>query len=189
MLSNKFKWIVLGFFLCAPITNAEVLWKRSSMLKNDLAKALSLPPDKMCFEVGTYSCIDLVHNFALGGRDPFARAQYQSMDKPSQLTPPSFERTILLSCIERIKQDAASSPAEVFRFYPLNKPLNAVGDIEIGQQIQELYQRFYQRPATEAELKTALTLADRQRFGATGMDFFSQALCLAVGSQWAYLFF
>jgi hypothetical protein len=172
--------------MAAPL-QADVMWKRATVLRNDLAQALSLPPDQLCFELGTYSCTDLVHNFSLGGRDPFARAQYTSMEKPSQLTPAAFERTLLQSCIQRIKKDG-SDPA-VFRFYALNRSLSETSDELITQQIQELYRRFYQRAASPAELATALKLADRTRFGSVPMDQWSQALCLAVGSQWANLFF
>jgi hypothetical protein len=183
-MRNKILAIML--FLTAPL-QADVMWKRATVLRNDLAQALALPPDQLCSELGTYSCTDLVHNFALGGRDPFARAQYTSMEKPSQLTAPAFERTVLLSCIQRIKRDGADP--KVFRFYALNKTLNDTSDELIRQQIQDLYRRFFQRSASSAEVTTALKLADRNRFGAVPMDQWSQALCLAVGSQWANLFF
>lgn len=188
MLQNKSLTLFgLALWLMSSLLHADSIWKRSSMLKADLANALSLPADQLCFELGTYSCIDIAHNFALGGRDPFARAQYQSMEKPSQLTPTAFERTILNTCIERVKRDTAQPV--VFRYYPLDKTLNDTPDSKIQAQIEELYRRFYQRTPTAAEVSIALTLADRGRFGATGMANFSQALCLAIGSQWAYLFF
>jgi hypothetical protein len=183
-MRNKILAVML--FLAAPL-EADVMWKRATMLRNDLAQALSLPPEQLCFELGTHSCTDLVHNFSLGGRDPFARAQYTSMDKPSQLTATAFERTVLQSCIQRIKKDG--SDPKVFRFYALNKTLNDTSDELITQQVQDLYRRFFQRSASSAEVATTLKLADRQRFGAVPMDQWSQALCLAVGSQWANLFF
>ncbi len=180
------KILAVMLFLSAPL-NADVMWKRAAMLRNDLAQALALPPDRLCFELGQYSCTDLVHNFALGGRDPFARAQYTSMEKPSQLTATAFERTVLQSCIQRIKKDGVEP--QVFRFYALNKTLNDTSDELIKQQVQDLYRRFFQRSASSAEVTTALKLADRNRFGTVPMDQWSQALCLAVGSQWANLFF
>jgi hypothetical protein len=183
-MRNRFLFILLVF---ATQLQADVLWKRATVLRNDLARALELPPDQLCKELDTYSCTDMVHNFALGGRDPFERAQYTSMEKPSQLTATAFERTVLQSCIQRIKKDAGA--AMVFRFYALNRTLNETSDDLIQQQIQDLYRRFYQRPASSAEVTTALKLADRSRFGSTRMDQWSQALCLAVGSQWANLFF
>ncbi len=188
MLQNKcLKLFGLALWMMSSILHADSIWKRSTMLKADLANALSLPADQLCFELDTYSCLDTAHSFALGGRDPFGRAQYQSMEKPSQLTPTAFERTILKSCIERIKRDAIDPV--VFRFYPLDRTLNDIADEKIQAQFEDLYRRFYQRTPTAAEVGIALTLADRQRFGTTGMANFSQALCLAVGSQWAYLFF
>jgi len=183
-MRNKILLIML--FISSQL-HANVMWKRATTLKNDLAQALSLPGDQLCAELGTYSCTDMVHNFALGGRDPFARAQYTSMEKPSQLTATAFERTVLQSCIQRIKKDGRDP--QVFRFYALNKTLNSTSDELIEQQVQDLYQRFFQRPASSAEVTTALKLADRNRFGSTTMDQWSQALCLAVGSQWANLFF
>jgi hypothetical protein len=103
------------------------------------------------------------------------------------LTATAFERTILQSCIQRLKKD--SSEPKVFRFYALDKNLDETSDELIKQQIQDLYQRFFQRPASSAEVTTAMKLVDRNRFGSTSMDQWSQALCLAIGSQWAYLFF
>ncbi len=180
------KILAIMLFLSAPL-HADVMWKRATVLRNDLAQALALPPDRLCFELGQYSCTDLVHNFALGGRDPFARAQYTSMEKPSQLTATAFERTVLQSCIQRIKKDGTEP--QVFRFYAVNKTLNDTNDALIKQQVEDLYRRFFQRSASGAELTTALKLADRNRFGTVPMDQWSQALCLAVGSQWANLFF
>jgi hypothetical protein len=180
------KILIIMLFISSQL-HANVMWKRATILKNDLAQALSLPADQLCAELGTYSCTDTVHNFALGGRDPFARAQYTSMEKPSQLTATAFERTILQSCIQRLKKD--SSEPKVFRFYALDKNLDETSDELIKQQIQDLYQRFFQRPASSAEVTTAMKLVDRNRFGSTSMDQWSQALCLAIGSQWAYLFF
>lgn len=180
------KILLIMFFISTQL-QANVMWKRAAILKYDLAQALSLPAEQLCAELGTYSCIDTVHNFALGGRDPFARAQYTSMERPSQLTATAFERTMLQSCTQRIKMDG--SDPKVFRFYALNKTLGNTSDELIQEQIQELYQRFFQRPASSSEVTTALKLADRHRFGSKGMDQWSQALCLAIGSQWAYLFF
>lgn len=184
------KWmdtlLLLGC-LTATTARADILWKRATILRNDLARALELPAAELCFELGTYSCVDKVHNYALGGRDPFDRSQYHSMEKPTQLTTIAFERTVLTSCINRIKKD--SSEALVFRFYPLNKTLNETSDAAIQQQAQDLYRRFYQRPANAAEIEAIMVLADRTRFGQKPMDQWSQALCLAVGSQWANLFF
>ncbi|HYX39606.1 MAG TPA: hypothetical protein VE954_41440 [Oligoflexus sp.] len=178
--------LIIMLFLSSQL-HADPMWKRATMLRNDLAQALALPPNQLCLELGTYSCTDLVHNFSLGGRDPFDRAQYTSMEKPSQLTATAFERTVLQSCIQRIKKDG--SDPKVFRFYALNKTLNDTSDELIKLQIQDLYQRFFQRPAAGTEVTTALKLADRNRFGSTSMDQWSQALCLAVGSQWTNLFF
>lgn len=182
------KMLVIMLFMSTQV-QAAAMWKRATMLRNDLAQALSLPAEHLCFELGTYSCTDMVHNFALGGRDPFTRAQYTSMEKPSQLTATAFERTVLQSCIKRIKKDLSESKPQVFRFYPLNKTLNDTSNEHIQQQVQDLYQRFFQRPASDAETAVALRLADRSRFGSISMDQWSQALCLTVGSQWAHLFF
>lgn len=171
------------------IEATELIWKRAPILEQDLARALDLNVEDLCQELGRFSCLNQVHNYALGGHDPFERGQYRPMEQPSQLTTIAFERVIHLSCIKRLEKDIASSQPRVFRYFALNEPLMIIPDADVSAQITDLYQRFLLRDPSANERVIALTLADRQRFGTRPGRELAQALCLAIGSQLEFLLF
>lgn len=182
-------FFLLGFSLSIQAAAAELIWKRSQILERDLSRALELSADELCLELGQYSCLKDVHLYALGDHDPFARVQYRSLPEPSQLSAIAFERVVLNACINRIARDGEGAAPTVFRFYPLQQKLSQLNRPAIAQQIRDLYQRFLVRdplPAEEAEL---LGLANDPALGDEKASMFSQALCLAVGSQLEFLFF
>ncbi len=168
----------------------EWIWKRSRILEADLARALQLEKGELCRELDRYSCLQMVHQYALGGNDPFAKTQYTAMEKSSQLGTIAAERVVSQACLQRIQKDALDpNLARVFNAFPLDRTIGELNEAEVSQQIRTLYRRFLVREPDALELKDSLQLMNAERFAALPSRDLAHALCVAVGTQLEFLFY
>ncbi len=184
--------LLLGFFmlLMSPgLEASEWIWKRSRILEADLARALALPREDLCHELGLYSCFTGVHLFALGGNDAVGRSQYTPLEQPTQLSAIAVERVVSQACLQRIALDAETSAPVVFTSLKLQQTIAEQSETAVRAQIRSLSQRFLQRDPRAEEEQLLLHLADPQRFGALPARDLAHGLCLAFGSQLEFLFF
>lgn len=132
---------------------ANVRFKGTERMRIELARALGLPRQDSCKELGEFDCYD-VHNVVLGGTDPFGVALYKPVEHTSATTPLAVERIVLTACTERAGRDFAD-PSNALVFAGLTVDEN--GELvdpdapATAAAIDRLYQRALQRNAKESE--------------------------------------
>jgi hypothetical protein len=176
----------------ASSTKNELLWKRARALQNSLAQALSIPAEDVCNELDRFSCIDGVHQVALGGNDPFEQGQYEPLRAPSTTTALTFDRVVLSACSAAVELDAARPAPVVFRGHALtDDPLTDLDDAAIGADLlgTTLVQRVHGREPLAAELSVLRELlVDDDGVPVSGRTF-AKLACFAVASTTENLFY
>jgi hypothetical protein len=171
-------------------TRPELQWKRHVALENDLSAALDLPPEELCRELGTDSCIRSAHISALGGNDPFASGMLEPSAEPMATSPNAYERVVLSACANRSQAELkGSKPALVFAGVDLKGAAPAPGDPAARELVVRLYRRFLARDPDPAEIELVASLAaDAAGRPQSGLGF-AQAACFAVGTNTEFIFF
>lgn len=132
-----------------------VIRRRANLLRNTLAKALVLPSQGMCLELGKYPCIDVIHKVDLGTMDAYGNSQYQLPESPSVATPGSFERVILSACTMRANLDFINpSQGVIFKDIKFTIDGRLVDTGAVRESIVTLYHRALTREPTTYEVET-----------------------------------
>jgi hypothetical protein len=173
----------------APSTRADLVWRRGKALQQGLADALLLPTDGVCVELDRYSCVDRVHQVALGGNDPFGLALYEPLAQPGATTTIGFDRTVLAACDTAVEADKARAAVAVFLGVDLSAASldkNNVKTLDDAKfMVTTLYQRLLARDPLTSEVDTVLTLLDEP---ISGTDF-AKLACFSIASTTETLFY
>lgn len=145
-------------------TKATAVWKRVSVLRADLSRALELGNAELCQELDALDCFSEVHLAALGGNEPFKQAQYTVIPEPSAISAVAVERVVLAACSNRVDADRAlNANARVFTHYSLAGAADATDANFLSQfddQNTELYRRILARDPSAEELTIMRKLLD-----------------------------
>jgi hypothetical protein len=166
-----------------------VQWKRAAAIEADLMRALELPADGLCKELGDKSCIRDVHLVPLGGNEPYTAGLMRPSAEPLATTPAVVDRVLLSACSKRAQLDAEDKP-KVFTALAFDKPLPAADDAAVQSTVRTLYRRLLARDPQPAELERVASLAEAEE-GAdkpTARDFAALA-CFSIGSTTEFLFY
>lgn len=174
----------------AASTRLNLQWKRFAAFEADLSRALGLPKEQLCVELGRESCVRGVHLAPLGGHDPFATGLLEPSAEPLATTPTVVERIVVSACAARLALDrkapAADSPFGAIDLAQPAPPPTASASREL---VSGLYRRLLGRDAEGSELELVAQLAsDEQGRAVTGQDFALSA-CIAVATSSEFLFF
>lgn len=163
------------------LVNKNLMWKRYRSLEQTLMSGLSLTKNQLCNENGKLACVDKVHLFALGGNEPFNKAQYERLAAPSVTTGVAIERLVLAACSERVKRDKAGSPVVFTKL----KPNGSTPDSQaVKEQAKVLYQRLLLRDPTAEELSVIAAFAAKGGSSET----VAKSMCFAIASHAEFLF-
>lgn len=131
----------------------NVKFKTGAKLRQELARALSLPQDELCKELGAFDCF-AIHNIALGGTDPLGAGLYEPLSATTASTPIAVERVTLAACQQRMDIDLASpESAVILRDVPIAD--GRISDLEsdgVTHFVDALYQRGLSRRAKPHEI-------------------------------------
>lgn len=163
------------------LVDKNLMWKRYRSLEQTLMSGLSLTKNQLCNEAGNLACVDKVHLFALGGNEPFNKAQYERLAAPSVTTGVAIERLVLAACSERLRRDKSGTPV-VFTKLPLSTAAPAGNAVR--EQATVLYQRLLLRDPTAEELSVVAAFAAK---GGTS-ETVAKSLCFAIASHAEFLF-
>ena len=137
-----------------PISaKATVKLKTGERLVNDLAQALSLAPNELCNELGSYDCAD-VHAIALGGVDAYGAGVFEPLKASAVTTPIAVDRLVLSACQTRAYRDLVSETSQAVLFGDLTitgGKLDPQSD-EVAAVITELFRRGHLREPKPAEI-------------------------------------
>ncbi len=169
----------------ATATRDTVVWKRYRAVENDLMRALALPKDELCHELGSFSCVDDAHLAALGGNEPFELTQYVPVPAPTVTTPFALERVVLSACARRAELDAAQPPEAraVFTAFELT-PGATVDAASLDALGTTLYRRLLARDPLPEELAALQPLRDDDT---AALDV-AKLACFAVGTTVEFSF-
>lgn len=168
-------------------TRNHLIWKRHHAVEQDFARALELPAEDLCTELGAFNCIRDVHLAALGGNDPFGQGLYEPLESPLVTTPLALDRIALAACGARVERDRLS--AVVFTQLDLAGEAPQADSEAFMATITTLYQRFLGRDPepTEAEHITELLVDDA---GApVSASAFAHLACFTVATTTEFLYF
>jgi len=174
--------------------NAAVRFKGPDRIRNDLGRALSLAPNEICNELGTFSCTDTVHTVTLGGVSPYEHQIYEPLRQTVASTPLAADRVVLAACLERAKRDfAAPEGATVWKGVKVDgagKLAEASTDT-VKAAIDGLYAQLLSRHASDAEIAAIRGFYDKVLAGAPAKPAESWAAlsCYAVGTSVEFLFY
>lgn len=138
----------------AKSERANLRFKRTTRLRNDIAQAMQLDPADVCLELGQYHCTDFVHTISLGGVEPYVLGLNVPFDDTTVTTPIATERVALYACEARVNADLAGGNGVIFRDLGIDGD-GKLADIDaagITQSLDTLYKRTLLRPPTESEL-------------------------------------
>lgn len=170
-------------------TRNLVQWKRAAVIEADLTRALELPADALCKELGDRSCIRDVHLVPLGGNEPYTSGLMRPSAEPLATTPAVVDRVLLSACSKRAQLDAEDKP-KVFTALAFDKPLPAAENAAVQSTVRALYRRLLARDPQPSELERVASLAEADADGdkPSARDFAALA-CFSIGSTTEFLFF
>lgn len=172
----------------AASTRNHLLWKRAHAVEQDLARALELPVDEVCNELGELSCVNRVHLTSLGGHDPFRQGLYRPLANPLVTTPLVFDRVALAACGHRVALDREGPPV-VFTALDLDGNAPGAGSDSFTETATTLYRRFARRDPLSAELEILGELVDDDSGARVAGHEFAHLACFAVATTTEQLFF
>ncbi len=122
---------------------ANLRFKRNKRLVADLARALGLPADSVCKELGRYDCGEFVHGITLGGVEPYVANLNEPLPDTALTTPIAVERVVLAACEQRVSGDLGAGPAVIFA----DLRLDDAGRLQepTGEAARAALVRLYQR--------------------------------------------
>lgn len=166
----------------------ELQWKRNVALQRDLMRALELPEDGVCNELGRGSCTREIHHIMLGGADPLRIGLYKPLPDTMVSTPIVVDRVVMSACANRASLDS-SGPPVVFTALDLGAAAPAPDDEAFTTTVTELYRRLLSRDPRPDELTTLGALAvDADGAPVSARDF-AVLTCFAIGTSSEFLFF
>lgn len=133
---------------------ARVRFKRSEQLATDFARALDLPVNEVCKDLGRFDCFE-THAVSLGGVEAYNAGIYVPLENTTVTTPLAVERIALAGCSNRVDIDGGDLPnGLIFRGLELDADdkLVDVRSQAVADSIARLFQRFMQRQPTSAEV-------------------------------------
>ena len=176
-----------GFAISAK---ADLRWKRSSALQNDLINALALDTSSVCSEVGLPgTCFSLIHLVPLGGNDPVKSGLYHPLAEPGVTSSLSTDRVVLSAC--GIRADAESigaAPKVLWKNIDFAAASLSHDDPAIKTDVTELYHRLLSRDPTADELAAVASLADDVNGAPVNPRDFAKMACYAVATTTEFLF-
>ncbi len=173
----------------AEANRAELQWKRNAALERDLMRALELPADGICSELGRGSCTRQVHHIALGAADPLTIGLYKPLPDTLVSTPVVLDRVVLSACTNRATLDR-QGPAVVFTALDLgDAKAPAAADEAYVATVTTLYRRMLARDPTPEELTTLERLLVDADGNPVSVQDFAVLSCFALGTSTEFLFF
>lgn len=167
----------------------ELQWKRNAALQRDLMRALDLPEEAVCEELGQGSCTREIHHIALGGADPLHIGLYQPLPDTLVSTPIVLDRVVMSACASRASLDAGGE-AVVFTALDLAAAEAPTPEDEaFTATVTGLYRRFLSRDPAPEELTTLGQLAVGEGGAPVSAREFAVLACFAVGTSTEFLFF
>lgn len=166
----------------------RLIWKRDHAFEADLASALSLPPDALCSELGSLSCIREVHLTSLGGHDPVGQGMYRPLAAPMLTTSLAVERVVTSACGRRVELDATGDP-EVFDAVDLDGDAPEPDSDAHRSTTQTLTRRLLGRDPLSAEYEQLAVLTTDPGGAPSSGSEYALATCVAVGTSTEFLFF
>lgn len=142
-------------------SKAIVRFKRNERIRNDFAQALGLTSDRLCNELGRYSCTDYVHNIALGGVEPYTLGVREGSDVTTITAPTAVERVALSGCEQRVTADLADpGSALIFKGLAIDASgaLTAPDSPAVRAAISTMYERALTRHARDTEVDHLVAL-------------------------------
>ena len=133
---------------------ANVRFLNAPRLSKTFAKALALPENELCTELGQYQCVDFIHKVSLLGTDPYLFGANEPLKATTASTPLIVERVATAGCLSRYKLDRAQPASGIF-FHRL--VIDASGKAnadapEVAAALDGIYVRALQRHATATEV-------------------------------------
>lgn len=176
-----------GFAISAK---ADLRWKRSAQLQNDLMQALSLDPTLVCSELGLAgTCFNLIHQVPLGGNDPVKSGLYKPIDQPGITTPLSTDRVVLSACGLRADAESINAlPKVVWKNIDFTKAKLDHADPAIATDVTNLYHLMLAREPTPDELTLVASLADDVNGVPVPPRDFAKMACYAVATTTEAMF-
>lgn len=169
--------------LVVPV-GRSVVWKRAAVVERDLMRALELPKETLCLELGSLSCTE-THLAALGGNEPFEKNQYLRIPEPSALTPVALDRLVMGACAARVAADRSGDP-KVFTSFSLDRPTGPKdADFlkSLDAQHVALFRRLVARDPSADELTELRALAhDEAGAPIAGADLATLS-CFVIGTH------
>ncbi len=139
----------------AVSSKAQVRFKRSDRLANDITLGLGLSLATVCNELGQYSCTSLVHPLALGGVDAYNIGLYEPVPFTGLTTPIVVDRIALSACTQRVSLDLATpAAAQMFKgiSFDASGKLTDVNSPAVRASLELLYKQMLMRSPTDAEV-------------------------------------
>ncbi|MDC0676024.1 hypothetical protein [Nannocystis radixulma] len=166
----------------------ELQWKRNAALQRDLMRALELPEDGVCNELGRGSCTREIHHIALGAADPIRIGLYKPLPDTLVSTPIVLDRVVMSACVNRANLDGGGSPV-VFTELDFGEAAPAADDEVFTDTVTALYRRLLSRDPEPHELTTlgGLTVDDAGK--PVSAHEFAVLTCFAIGTSSEFLFF
>jgi len=134
-------------------TRANLRFKRADRLRLDFARALDLPPDELCQELGQIDCAGEIHKVTLGGVDAYATGIYSPFPETSVSAPMVVERIATAGCTRRITLDLEDPDASLIwgRIPVMEGRIDVEGD-QATAALTTLFTRALLRTPSEREL-------------------------------------
>jgi hypothetical protein len=166
----------------------ELQWKRNAALQRDLMRALELPEDGVCNELGRGSCTREIHHIALGAADPLRIGLYEPLPDTLVSTPIVLDRVVMSACVNRADLDQGGAPV-VFTDLDFGEEAPAEGDDAFTATVTTLYRRLLSRDPEPHELTTLGGLAVDEAGKPVSAHDFAVLTCFAIGTSSEFLFF
>lgn len=166
----------------------ELQWKRNVALQRDLMRALDLPEDGVCNELGRGSCTREIHHIVLGAADPLNIGLYKPLPDTLVSTPIVLDRVVMSACTNRANLDRGG-PAVVFTDLDLGGAAPQPGDEAYTATVTALYRRLLSRDPAPEELTTLEALTVDAAGKPVSAHDFAVLTCFAVGTSSEFLFF
>lgn len=167
----------------------ELQWKRNAALQRDLMRALELPEDAVCNELGRGSCTREIHHISLGGADPLHIGLYEPLPDTLASTPIVLDRVVMSACVSRANLDRGGQPV-VFTDLDLGaRAAPGAEDEAFTATVTALYRRLLSRDPEPHELATLAGLTVDDAGSPVSAHDFAVLTCFAVGTSSEFLFF
>jgi hypothetical protein len=167
----------------------ELQWKRNAALQRDLMRALELPEDGVCDELGQGSCTREIHHIALGGADPLNIGLYEPLPDTLASTPIVLDRVVMSACANRAALDRGGAPVVFTDLDLAAAAAPSPTDPAFTATITALVRRLLSRDPEPHELETLGELTVGDDGEPVSAHEFAVLACFAIGSSTEFLFF